>query len=469
MQNLASVAAQTLAPVVSSALNTYLGKSRRRGRRGKNKQNKGRNQFPQLPSAPRGGQRQSGRGGRRRGRGGGPQSYNSGFAQPGSIGNKSMPTLTGLPTAVSGRSFETYFKQLGNPTHKEWGQGVRYSGCSLLGAMQPNTTNNSVFNAAISQYIFDGTYDLFYDLYPAATHDNSGLVDFVNRIMAIHPGLIARLQNECYAWGRYAFRSLTIHSEAVGPTTDTGGFTAALSHDVSWPLCEDQVDSLGYQDVAQLGNHITANFYENFALRADDFKGDRTWTTTIPVMAVVPSGGNVSSSYLWPYIDASYQYFWSVIANTGSAGSPQAGFRGNVYISYVVDFYSVKNDASRNMLPTYWNDGPTGTLSDKEKTHSKTIELPKRMRTSYSGAVGRNQDRKLEEKSPPCEVYKLIGRLQKVLDKTRERERKEGSKDISRSSSKSRKDLEPTPEVFDKLLSEVEHELELTSVTPSTV
>jgi len=421
MQNIASVAAQTLAPAVASAIKSYFG-GRKRGRRGRNK-NKKTGGFPPLPSAPRA---------PGRGRRGGRNQYKKPISNSKASASKNVPKLgAGMPAAVSGQSFGTYFKQTGAPMHKEWGQGVRYTGCSILGTLESNAVDNHCYINAISQLADGGTYNQYYDLFPAVNNDTTNATSFTNAVMCLHPGLIPRLQNECYAWGRYCYRSITIHSQAVGPTTDTGGFTAGLSHDVAWPLNQDQatVGSLSAVDIAELGNHMTVNFYEDFSLRSDDFTGDRTWSTTIPVVNVTKSGGPVDASYLWPWIDASYQYFWTIIQPQHAS---LTGYRGYVFATYVVDFYSVQNNNDRTMNAMNWNGAPT-TMSRSEKLEMKLPRLPPRAPRLYSQVIGRNTDRKLDEKSITQTELKFIGRVRDLAAK--------------RSKSKERKfrDLRPSP------------------------
>jgi hypothetical protein len=275
---------------------------------------------------------------------------------------------------------------------------------------------------------------IIYDLYMATQAVPSAQNAYYGRIGAVHPGLITRLQNECYNWGRYCFRSLRFHSEAVGPTNETTGYVAALTHDTSWPLDEDQVAGLTPNDIAQLGSHTSGAFYEDFDIRVDDFRGDRTWSTTLPVIDFIPGSGGVPSSMIWPYADASYQYVWALsqVVDNNSA----SGFRGYCYFTYEIDFYSVKNDDSRQMGAILWD----GADFKAHPRGSKFIPRAPKQKVTYAQAIGRDDSKSLSSSLTISEL-KFIGRLRKEVDKQRAVEVKEKSKRSS-SLERSRRDTQ---------------------------
>jgi hypothetical protein len=300
--------------------------------------------------------RRGGRNSRRRRNGGrGGYATNPNGDKVGTGTFKPTTLGTSMPLAVSGRNITTFFRQTGSPIHKEWGAGTRYQGCSLLGQMVTPAASSAIcFQPSVSQNQSDGSGGvLYYDLYTATQPQYGG------RLFAIHPALVTRLQNECYNWGRFCFRSITIHSEAASTTNTGNGYVCGLTHDVSWPLNTDQYSNLASFDIAQLGIHANGSWYESFALRAGDFRGDRTWSTTLPQIDVL-SGSTTypEPSYVWPYIEASYQHCWAIQAlasgGTGASVIPS----GYVYISYVVDFYGIKSDLSYVMPATEWKTGP---------------------------------------------------------------------------------------------------------------
>jgi len=274
--------------------------------------------------------------------------------------------------AISGPTVKTYYKQSGAPKHKEWGEGVRFVGCSLLGAInQPSGTNimmtPTIANSQAVTSPIPGT--MYNNLYWAV---NSG---FVFTVYALHPGLIPRLQKETYNWGRYVFRKIIVHSSPISSTSDNYGFAVGLTHDTSWPLNQDQAGSYGYDDVAQLGSSAVGAMYESFEITLDDFKGDRTWPTTLPSIIVGTTSADPPSTLVGPFSEDYYQYVFAT--NAPIAEAITSGFRGSVYVSYVVDFYSVKADTGNLMEPLIWN---TTSFEGGEAVpgpmHMKTVRLP---------------------------------------------------------------------------------------------
>jgi hypothetical protein len=259
--------------------------------------------------------------------------------------------MTSRPAlALSGPTLKTYYKQVGNPVHKEWGQGVRYSGCSLFGAVNQPSGTNIIITPVIAGSTpttvpIVGT--MFTQLYWAIQSA------YIFTMYSMHPGFIARLQKETYNWGRYVFRKIILHSSPISPTTDSYGYAVGLTHDASWPLNMDQADAYGYNDVAQLGSSAVGALYESFSITLDDYKGDRTYSTTLPTVLVGATSTPPPASLIAPFCEDYYQYVFAT--NAPIAQTISSGFRGAVYCSYIIDFYSVKSDTGNEMDPLIWN------------------------------------------------------------------------------------------------------------------
>lgn len=291
------------------------------------------------------------------------------------------PLRSAMPVSVSSKSFTTYHKSVGRPVHKEWGPGVRFSGCSVLGQLSVNTSNNVIYSPGYSQYgstttPVSGT--VYFDLYTAV------IPAYASRVMSLHPYFVTRLNQETHNWGRYAYRSITLHSAPVSNTTEPIGYTVGMSHDVSWPLLPDQEDNLSSLDIAQMGDSAVGAFFEPFLLTSRNFRGDRTWPTSVPTCFVATtSTDQPPASALQPHIEDSYQYFFSLLRSDSIASGFTPGFRGYVYITYEIDFYSIKSDNNSTQLaPILWNSGVTvtnPTLSKALRTIRPT--KPKELKT----------------------------------------------------------------------------------------
>jgi len=297
--------------------------------------------------------------------------------------------------AVAGKDYKTYFKQSGTPMHKEWGEGVRYVGCSVLGQMQvPSTGSVWSFNPSFAQYtqdVPDPGDVLYYDFYAAV--DNGGALARI--IYCLHPFLIPRLQNECENWGRYCFRSIRIHSEAADTTSQTNAYVTGITHDVSWPFLRDQTDGISAYDVAELGNHASGPFYRSFKIRSADFHGDKVWPTALPTLVIKQATTtNPPPSFLANWAENYYQFCYANIMESASTGE-LTGPKGFVYISYEIDFYSVKTDTSSGsqMDPIIWNDGVVGA----------TVPRPLTKRMSSWTELSADKDKDSKEKEVPKE------------------------------------------------------------------
>lgn len=267
----------------------------------------------------------------------------------GSSGTGMTKTMSGIPIAVSSEDFQTFYRTEKAPVHKEWGEGCRVVGCSVIGNMSlpSNTGSSYCYSNAATQAVVSGGINTYFDLFVAV--NTPTVLANQNRVMSLHPALISRLANESLNWGRYVYRYCAVANQPVSNTTNGDGYTVGMSHDVSWPLNGDQVNSFTTVDIAQLGKHASGAFYEPFALASGDYSGDRTWTTSLPVFAETSSGATgFESSFLAPYIDSSYQYFWTAYMPVASSGQ-SPGYRGWVYLTYVCDFYSVKTDSTTEM------------------------------------------------------------------------------------------------------------------------
>lgn len=364
----AASVASALAPIVSQYMSGKSRSARRRRNKRGNRASSGQ-RGPSATSAPRG--RPSARGSRRR------RNPNSSSGASSSLVKQTSTMRTLMPATVSYRSNKTFYRQSGRPVHKEWGEGIRFVGCSILGSMQVTSSVFTCYQNAVAQTV--GVVDdslaatRYYDLYVAASIANE------DTIMALHPALIERLQQECLNWGRYCFRSLKVHSSPQAPTNDVSGWVAGVTHDTAWPLDIDQL-TFGANDIAVLGTHDNGAFYEPFDLSLNDFKGDRTWATTLPVLDIITgSADGPPSSFLWPYCDASYQHLFCILRPDDGASTTQ-GFRGYVYVTYEIDFYSVRADSTSLMNPIVWNGGLTTTTSGSKYRFGSA--LPKRRRTA---------------------------------------------------------------------------------------
>jgi hypothetical protein len=306
-----------------------------------------------------------------------------------------------MPAAVSSKSVKTYYKQSGSPVHKEWGEGVRFTGCSVLGKVRQQSGSPVVFEPAVPQQE-DFVADDFIRHYDLFTSMDTGLAGI---IMSLHPAFVTRLQNECRNWGEYCYRSVRLHSGPQAGTDVDAGWTAGASHDVAWPLDLDQATSIDPTEIAELGTHDNGAFYESFDMRMADFKGDRTWSTTLPVVDI--GDASITSppgSFIWPMIESSYQNFFAILGNQNGGSE----YFGLVYITYTIDFYSVKSDQTFLMQSISWINGPQyGLHGTTGKRIRDTFPSPRRKR----GAL--NQPR-------PSQVVKLESLEEKIKSDTKD-------------------------------------------------
>lgn len=441
--------AAQIASAVAPAVAAYFGKSRSARRRRKNRTERLKRMASsgmQVPSAPLATAPAS----RRRGRRGYRRQMNQ---------RSSLPRPPGLtkgpynpPVASSGQDRLTYFKQTGQPKHKEWGLGVRYGGCSLWGVIQVPTTDNFILIPTNPQFQSDGAGGTtYFDLFAGvATGGLSSSFSFLaGRVFALHPALIARLQNECFNWGQYCFRNISFHSEAVDSTVDGNSFIVGLTHDMSWPLNQDQAGDISFtgidaSDIAQLENHASGPFYRSFALRSADYTGDRTWGTSLPIMDRLVGNFLPTSTTLWPYIQSSYQY---AAAGTLAGGRQPGfdGFKGFVYVSYVIDFYQVKTDTSLYMQPLILSGGalekhPGLVLKGRRlkdgvcrlKNKTSTVEEGKSQTSEEEDSVTPiipTDDRAPSKEDEPPTDYRDLLRLLKMVRKLDIDERVKRSED----------------------------------------
>jgi hypothetical protein len=262
-------------------------------------------------------------------------------------------------------------------------------GISLFGTLFSTTSGTVIFNSAEGQADSDGTNFQIYDLYAAAGATAAGPGPLFRKAYALHPGLIARLNQESNMWGRYCFRSISVMSECQAASNNQDGWVVGLTHDVSWPLSEDFhiAGDLPASSIASLGNHDNGSFWKCFALRADDYNGDRVWSTSLPVVSVRISGpsaytGDISETFLGPYCETYYQYAFA--AKPGGDSTVNAHtFLGYVYISYVIDFYAVKNESSTMDDINFEGSGLLGSteISDKHVNVHRPQHLRSRLRT----------------------------------------------------------------------------------------
>jgi hypothetical protein len=300
-----------------------------------------------------------------------------------------------MPASVGSKSETTFYRRSETaPVHKEWGVGCRVEGVSLLGFLSTETGVYRCFFPYILQNQVvggGGGFTRYFDLYSFIQ-----LMDLDGQTMSLHPGLVPRLNLECLNWGKYVYRSCALFSRPQSSTVGSSGWVAGLTHDVSWLLNNDQQDSFSAADIATLGAHDNGAFYEAFNIRLNDYRGDRTWATTLPV---VDSANTVvtkpPSSLVWPYIEASYQHSWA-ITKPDNEQINDPGFKGYVYLKYTVDFYNIKSDTSTIMQPMTW-DGVTLGSADEAFTSFRLKSHPG-LPPKLSRPVGDYKSRNTESK-----------------------------------------------------------------------
>lgn len=267
-----------------------------------------------------------------------------------------------MPISVSGGSHEIGYKAIGNPKHKEWGTGVRIQGTDILGTFQvpSSTTSDYIFTSAALTYgpnTPTSGFDTMYDLYtfvqpPGSGHTNS----YRDKVMSLHPVFVNRLARETQNWGRYVYRSIEIFNEPISNTTEPVGYVVGLGHNVIWPLNSDQTSDITSVDVMELDKRASGAFYDRFSLKAGDYTGDKTWPCTIPIVTVgqgLLGTGSLPGGFVHSFINDTYQYFWVTrMASDGTGGGVTPGFRGFVYIRYVIDFYERETNTS-DYMDTY--------------------------------------------------------------------------------------------------------------------
>jgi hypothetical protein len=298
-----------------------------------------------------------------------------------------------MPVSVSSMLPKVQYSQIGSPVHKEWGSGVRIQGVDIIGSFQipSDTTSQYIFSSSSTRYSTNtpsSGFTTYYDPY-WGIDVNYGVQAFgyIGQVMSMHPAFLPRLNREAVNWGRYVYRKFEVFSEPVSNTTEPLGYVAGLSHNVTWPLNDDQIEGIESEDVVEMDLSASGAFYDAFSLKAGDYSGDRTYPCLIMPTFVQDTGGGSPQPYEARYISDivndyhQYMFCTRMASNgTGSTGVTP-GFRGFLFARYVIDFY-VRETNATDLGPAFFYKAVTPSLSPSEKE-----EEEKRIRWKHGDIV----------------------------------------------------------------------------------
>lgn len=254
-----------------------------------------------------------------------------------------------------------YLKRTGTPKHKEWGEGIRYTGVSILGSLRTTGAANTVLLPYYPQIVtaVDAS-QYYYDIYAidAAT---------VGLCYTMHPSQLMRLSQECYNWGRYCFRKLKVWTEPVGSATNVDGYSFAVSHNVTWPLNEAVETGIDSLEIRALQPSATRSFWDPACVQVNDYSGEKTWSCDRPISQL--GIGDKGDTFWGPYVEDFYQYF-TVFRTAGGNAVNTLPFLGFVMFEYEIDFYSSRNVSEINMGAMIF---ASETLDSSSKSSSSSI------------------------------------------------------------------------------------------------
>jgi len=307
-----------------------------------------------------------------------------------------------VPAAVSLETDNYGLRELGNPSHKEFGKGVRVGFSSLFGTVQANTSAADSFIPLIV-----GAYTYL----TGVTASNYSFLPF-------HPALIPVLNVYTNVWGQYAIRRLVVRYKPMTTSNIPGGIIFALSRD--WALYASARTGVygslpsGYtmppttvSNIAAQSLHASPSFWEPASVRMD-YKGDRTYFTSVP-----GEDSGLTRTQMSELLDKFYQSFMMIrYGMVGSySGTATTGGVGNIEVSGIIDFYEGR--AVYALLPGGFIGGnttitlSTGTTSSTTSDSDATISIgslslgDKDVKTSKEASSSRTRSRSPSRVSAP--------------------------------------------------------------------
>jgi len=263
-------------------------------------------------------------------------------------------TSVSVPLSTTSTVPQSFFRQYGAPKHKDYGVGVRYTGCSYFGTLSTFTGFSNAFT-----YSYQDVADI--------TNINT---DWDNVVCMVHPYNILRLNNEVKNWQRYCIREARIHYVPQCASSTSGSFTYNLIRDPTF-IINAGTTTASYANIINTTPSSTQSPWLQSSIKNSAWETDRTWTTDYPLFVT----GSVSSGQtglLLTFIESSMQFLFA--ARWSSTNLTTADY-GLFYIEYVVDFYGPKYSSVGYNRPYTFN-STTGLFSQSTTGSSSSDSAP---------------------------------------------------------------------------------------------
>jgi len=305
------------------------------------------------------------------------------------VDSKSNTFSYSAPASISSNIGSNFFIRNGAaPVNKEWGVGERFVGQTMVGGIATSTGNNLTMSWSTPRSaVVGGEGTFFLDPYaalPAIDPVTGSSSNTKDTCFSLHPSNIPRLAVEALNWGRYVFRGLQVEYFPATSTQNEDSIVSAVTHDVSWPLNLDQL-SVAFGDVLDLNPSVITALWKAFKIRVNDYKGDRTWSTTMPSI-LLPTGYTnwTTGSFISSFLEDFVQYAVINRLTTAAASSSNSSC-GYMLVKYVVDFYGPKSDTNNRMEAVL---APSGTGSfPGPSSSSGSLSSSKYGFTSHPGII----------------------------------------------------------------------------------
>jgi hypothetical protein len=254
------------------------------------------------------------------------------------------------PIATSSNMPMCGYRRESAPIHKEWGEGMRMSGTSYLGAVTNGSGSYSVLAQAWNQFDPGAS---FVDPYT----------------IPLHPGFIDRPNIEIFNWSRYRFRKIRIRYLTAVPTTYPGAFIVAFTRDTYLAALFDATYSVGSPPPMNLFTDSVPNFFTAFWKDAAWSFADNS-DRTFPTIAPYEDKSNTASLQAATRETAFQGHF---LNRNLSLNPSTTAATGILMADYEIDFYGAR------LAPlTYLSSGTfaTTTSSSSSSVHPMMGKTP---------------------------------------------------------------------------------------------
>jgi len=219
------------------------------------------------------------------------------------------------------------FKNVGAPVHKEWGQGVRWSGVEIVCTLGTGATH------------------AFTDVYP--------FPPWIEQIVSVpqlplHPWLFTRAAREAANWMRFVFRKVCVNFKTQTSTQSTGSIALSFTRDYR-TVFHLLNPSYSIADLSMFSPGFVTSVWQSDCFDVLDYKGDKTFPTTFPAMSWNGVGGALSDDFTeTEYVKTCEDFFQGMFLAAQNASD--IGAFGWFEVSYEIDFYGPTAPQTVNLI-----------------------------------------------------------------------------------------------------------------------